>query len=253
MALVAVTKNAPGHTENFRSTNVRFLQEQNKQALGALQKVEEERNEAVQVIKEWEGKQRNLEAEYDDLQFQLEDLEQSNVKSRAALQQKDEHIRVLSEQNRQLLTMLEQEEGKGKEKTVTLGVEKETNVKLKDLKVRFEKMKASGDAQLLAATTELVKLQEENRNSQSETEQLQQAAKNFTAQAKKDIQELEEKLQESKKQNVLHLQQIQHNEVNEHRLLEEVQTWRLQIEELGVQKKGVKVLSLKFLINLVFA
>jgi len=40
------------HTENFRSTNVRFLQEQNKQALSALQKVEEERNEAFAVIKD---------------------------------------------------------------------------------------------------------------------------------------------------------------------------------------------------------
>ena len=45
MALVAVKSNPAAHTENFRSTNVRFLQEQNKQALSALQKVEEERNE----------------------------------------------------------------------------------------------------------------------------------------------------------------------------------------------------------------
>lgn len=54
MALVAVTGKAgapPAHTANFRSTNVRFLQEQNKQALSALQKVEEERNEALCVIR----------------------------------------------------------------------------------------------------------------------------------------------------------------------------------------------------------
>ena len=57
MALVAVKNNPAAHTENFRSTNVRFLQEQNKQALSALQKVEEERNEAFAVIKEWENKQ----------------------------------------------------------------------------------------------------------------------------------------------------------------------------------------------------
>ncbi len=57
MSLVAVKSNPTAHTENFRSTNVRFLQEQNKQALSALQKVEEERNEAFAVIKEWENKQ----------------------------------------------------------------------------------------------------------------------------------------------------------------------------------------------------
>jgi hypothetical protein len=74
-------------------------------------------------------------------------------------------------------------------------------------------MKAAGDAQLLAATTEVVKLEEEVRNAQNETEQLQTAAKNFTAQAKHDIQQLEEQLEEAKKHNVVHLQQIQHNEV----------------------------------------
>ena len=34
------------HTENFRSSNVRFLQEQNKQVLTALEKVEDERDDA---------------------------------------------------------------------------------------------------------------------------------------------------------------------------------------------------------------
>ncbi|CAD7931447.1 unnamed protein product [Amoebophrya sp. A25] len=241
MALVAVNKNSTQHTENFRSTNVRFLQEQNKQALSALQKVEEERNEAFMVIKEWEAKQSKLENEYDDLQYNLEDLEQSNIKSRAALQQKDEHIRVLSEQNRQLLSMLETEESKSKEKEGEFGAARDLNISLKELQVKFEKMKASGDAQLLAVTTEVVKLQEECKNSRNETEQLQTAARNFTAQAKKDIEELEERLQEAKKQNVMHLQQIQHNEVNEHRLLEKINSWKLQIEELGVQKKSIKI------------
>ena len=45
---------------------------------------------------------------------------ENKVKSKAALQQKDEHIRVLSEQNRQLLTMLEAEEGKGKDRAEEL-------------------------------------------------------------------------------------------------------------------------------------
>eukprot|EP00392_Amoebophrya_sp_AT5.2_P012500 g12603.t1 len=235
MALVAVNKYPAAHTENFRSTNVRFLQEQNKQALSALQKVEEERNEAFAVIKEWESKQSKLETEYDDLQYQLEDLEQSNIKSRAALQQKDEHVRVLSEQNRQLLTMLETEEAKAKGKDEDYTLAKEMNSQLRELQVedvKFEKMKASGDAQLLAVTTDVVKLQEESKNARSETEQLQTAARNFTAQAKRDIEELEERLQDSKKQNVLHLQQIQHNEIN---------SWKLQIEELGVQKKSIKI------------
>ena len=63
MALVKQDPEAKvtAHTENFRSTNVRFLQEQNKQALSALQKVEEERNEAFSVIKEWEVKQTKLQ------------------------------------------------------------------------------------------------------------------------------------------------------------------------------------------------
>lgn len=244
MALVAVTGKSSAdqaHTENFRQTNVRFLQEQNKQALSALQKVEEERNEAYSTVKEWETRQAKLEAEFDDLQYQLEDLESNGVKSRAALQQKDEHVRVLSEQNRQLLEMLEAEEKKGGDESEELKKQTDNNSRLRELKKAFEAMKAAGDAQLLTATTEVVKLQEEEKNARGETEQLQTAAMNFSAQAKKDIEELESQLEEAKKANVLHLTQIQHNEVHEHKLLEDINVWKLSIEELGVQKKAIKI------------
>jgi hypothetical protein len=84
-------------------------------------------------------------------------------------------------------------------------------------------------------------MQDQMRSSQHETEQLQSAAKNFAAQAKIDIEALEESLADAKKKNVVHLQQIQHNEVNEHRLQTEVHGLKETIEELTVQHKGLKL------------
>ena len=60
----------------------------------------------------------------------------------------------------------------------------------------------------------MVKLEEEEKNARGETEQLQTAAMNFSGQAKRDIEQLEAQLQEAKKANVLHLQQLQHTEVH---------------------------------------
>ena len=51
---------------------------------------------------------------------------------------------MLSEQNRQLLSMLEQEESKGRQKLEEVTVQKEINAQLRELKVKFEKMKAAG-------------------------------------------------------------------------------------------------------------
>merc|ERR1719440_317425 len=113
---MAATAQAPAHTENFKSHNIRFLQEQNRQVLAALEKVEEERDDTLQVIKQWEDKQVVAQREYGKLQTQLGQFEDRCNGSRMDILKKDEQIRVLSEQNTQLMTLLEQEESRARAK-----------------------------------------------------------------------------------------------------------------------------------------
>jgi len=235
------TAQAPAHTENFKSHNIRFLQEQNRQVLSALEKVEEERDDTLQVIKQWEDKQVVAQREYAKLNTQLGQFEDRCNASRMEILKKDEQIRVLSEQNTQLMSLLEQEESRAKAKINEWTDLKNENDRLQSISDEYDRMKAAGDQQMLGANTEILKMQEELRNATNETEQLQSAAKNFAAQAKVDIESLEDTLAQAKQKNVGYLQQIQHNEVNEHRLAETVQGLKDIFEDLTVQKKSLRM------------
>lgn len=227
--------------ESFRSNNVRFLQAQNKEVIRALDKVEEERDAAYQAVARWEEKRKDIQVEFSRLQHQLSETEERLLRSAAEISQRDEQIRVLSAQNRDLLAMLEKEEKitKEREQRVSdLTIQQESLQKVSD---QFDKVKETGNQQLAGAYTEAAKYEEELRNARNETEQLREAERNFAFQAKADLEVLEQKLKDSKDRNVQHLQQIQHNEVFEHRLNEGIQRLRETLDELTVQKKGIKV------------
>jgi len=234
-------KKEAAHTEGFRSHNVRFLQEQNKEVTRLLENLEEERDEVLAQVAKWEERKAQVEAEYEKLKIQLANTEETANISTAEIQKRDEQIRVLSEQNRELLDMLDQEEKVCKDKESTL---KEANARqnhLQKISDQYDNIKDTGNRQLSTAYSEIAKFEEELRNSQNECEQLKEADTNFQAQARADIQALERKLQDAKDKNVEHLQQIQHNEVHEHRMGEGLVKLKETLDELSYQKKGIRM------------
>ena len=84
-------------SEAFRASEVRFLQEQNKQILAQLQVLEEDRDRAREVVEEWEAKQKKIAKEYDQLERKVETCENDLEKAKAETATKDEQVRVLSE------------------------------------------------------------------------------------------------------------------------------------------------------------
>jgi len=229
------------HTEGFRSHNVRFLQEQNKEVTRLLENIEEERDESLAQVRKWEERKVQVEAEYEKLNLQLAQTEETANISTAEIQKRDEQIRVLSEQNRELLDMLDEAEKVCKDKESSL---KETTARqqhLQKISDQYDHIKETGHRQLSSAFTEIAKFEEEFRNAQNECEQLKEADRNFQAQARADIEALEKKLQDSKDKNVEHLQQIQHNEVHEHRMGEGLVRLKETLDELSYQKKGIRM------------
>ncbi|CAK0828455.1 unnamed protein product, partial [Prorocentrum cordatum] len=235
-----VTMKQREHT-TFRSNNVRFLQEQNKEATRALDAMEEERDEAVQAVFKWEQQREKVQREYAALQQQMAATEEKCNAAAAEVHKRDEQIRVLTEQNRSLLEMLEHEEKESKEKQQHVDELTHESHRLQKISDQYDKVKDTGNQQLTGAYTEIAKYEEEMRNASMETEQLREAERNFQAQAKIDVETLENKLRESKDKNVQKLQQIQHNEVHEHRLQEGIQRLKETLEELKAQQKGVKM------------
>jgi hypothetical protein len=57
----------PEQHDNFRSHNVRFLQEQNKEVNRALDQLESERDEALAKVQKWEERKHQLQVEYASL------------------------------------------------------------------------------------------------------------------------------------------------------------------------------------------
>jgi len=227
--------------ENFRSHNVKWLQDQNAMVNKALDALEEERDEALQAVAKWEERRAEIQREYAKLQQALADTQEKCNISAAEIHKRDEQIRVLNTQNRSLMEMLEQEEKTAKEREANMNNLSTEQDKLQKISDQYDRIKETGNQQLTGAYTEIAKYEEDLRNAKSETEQLQEAEINFLEQSKVDIEVLEKKLKESKDKNVEHLQQIQHNEVHEHRMNEALQRLRETLDELTVQKKGIKM------------
>merc|ERR1719198_845956 len=137
--------------------------------------------------------------------------------------------------------MLDAEEKNCRAKENTRKEHDAQNVHLQKISDKYDQIKDTGNRQLATAFTEIAKYEEELRNAQNECEQLKEADKNFQAQARADIEALEKKLQEAKDKNVEHLQQIQHNEVHEHRLGEGLVKLKELLDELSYQKKGIRM------------
>jgi len=236
-------KGARGATQHagFRHNNMRFLQEQNKEVTRALDQLELERDEAVAEVQKWEERRGQIQKDHKRLKYQLADTEEKCNLSAVEIHKRDEQIRVLSEQNRSLLDMLEQEERTVKDREEHCREVTDKHVGLQKISDQYDRIKDTGSQQLTAAYSEIAKFEEEFRNAQSETHQLREAEANFAAQAKVDIDTLEQKLKEAKDKNVEHLQQIQHNEVHAHRMQENIQRLREALDELTVQKKGISV------------
>lgn len=226
---------------NFRHHNMRFLQEQNKEATRALDQLEEERDELLATVQKWEEQSEEYKKDYKRLQHQLTDTEDKCNLSAVEIHKKDEQMRVLSEQNQSLLGMFEQEEKLCKEREAAVRDLSSKHQDLQRISDQYDRIKETGNQQLTGAYSEIAKFEEDFRNAQSETLQLKEAEENFGAQAKVDIQTLERKLKEAKDKNVEHLQAIQHNEVHAHRMAQAIQRLRETLDELTVQKKGISM------------
>ncbi len=68
-------------------------------------------------------------------------LEESLGREKTELISKDEHVRVLSQQNQQMLELLESEEAKTKDTTASILILEEENNSLKALDEEFDRIK----------------------------------------------------------------------------------------------------------------
>lgn len=225
---------------SHREHKVRFLRSKNEEMNLELTTVEQERDEALYELSRWDEKRLEIQQHYEHLKHEHMAAKQASDQSALTIQNLDEQIRTLSAQNRQLLDAVDEEEREAKEKAQNAEKLEKTFEELQKVKEEYDKIKETGQQALAKAMTEIAKYDEELRNAMNETEQLREAEENFAAQAQADIAVLEEKLKEAKDKAVEYVQTIQHNEVYEHKLNESLQQLKETLEELSMQKKGIR-------------
>jgi len=218
--------------EGFRGAEISFLQEQNKDVLLSLERVESERDSALQVVQEWEDKDRNLSGELQVVRNKIQVLNDEIQQGKTEVIAKDEHIRVLSEQNKQMLDLLEIEETKTKEKTQQTVVLNQQNKKLKQIADEFEHAKEAIAKQVAEAKDQAMALIEQVRQQRHLNETLRADIANTEAQSKVDIEALEQALKVVNAKNMEYITRINKQETKEQGLQGEVETLREETENL---------------------
>merc|ERR1719217_122956 len=125
------------------------------------------------------------------------------------------NIRVLSEQNKQMLDLLEIEETKTKEKTQETVVLNQQNKKLKQIADEFEHAKEAIAKQVAEAKDQAMALIEQVRSQRQLNETLRADIANTEAQSKVDIEALEQALKVVNAKNMEYVQKINKQEVKE--------------------------------------
>merc|ERR550537_2059277 len=129
----------------FRQTEIQFLQDQNKSVIEALERVEKEREEALRIVKDFEVKEASLTAEFERLQTKIGVVSDNLQQQRSETHSKEEHIRVLGDQNKQLLELLESTEDKVRLKQESNAALQSDNAQLVLIEQSFDQVKAAAE------------------------------------------------------------------------------------------------------------
>lgn len=226
--------------ETFRNREILFLQEQNNQVLETLERVERERDQAYHVVKEWTEKDADTRAEHQKLQNGVNLLQTELNKDREELASKDEHIRVLSEQNKQMLDLLETEEKDGAERQEKISVLQEQVEKLRIIADEFDGVKKQIDELVSEKKNAVAKLADEVRCQRQLNETLRADLQATEAQAKVDIEALEQALQVVNQKNLEYLHHIGTQEVAEQNLNAELEQLKETKQKLFSEIQGLK-------------
>lgn len=172
-------------------------------------------------------------------------LEESLGREKTELISKDEHVRVLSQQNQQMLELLESEEAKTKDTTASILILEEENNSLKALDEEFDRIKHEIENLISQKKQDALALAEQLREFRQLNESLRADIASVDAQTQVDIEALNQVLTVVSNKNVEYLTQLQRQESRENQLKEELNglketanNFRKEIESLKKRMDG---------------
>mmetsp|Transcript_141594 Transcript_141594/g.394692 ORF Transcript_141594/g.394692 Transcript_141594/m.394692 type:complete len:913 (+) Transcript_141594:126-2864(+) len=220
-----------GH-EGFRANEINFLQEQNNQILESLERVELERDQAREEIRACQEKDAELKGELNTIKDKITVLGKRLQDDKSETLAKDEHVRVLSEQNKQMLSMLETEENKAKDFADKIRDLEAKNRKLQAVADQFDTAKAELEKQVAEAKAKCAEVVANVKGVRSLNETLRANIQNTEAKTRVDIEALGQALQVVDQKNLEYLTRISKQETREQQLQAETATLNEEVEQV---------------------
>jgi len=216
----------------FRNNEIHFLQEQNNEVLGSLERVEDERDQAIKIIHDCEEMDARLQAELQSVRDKVGALGNRIQQDRTEAVAKDEHVKVLSEQNKQMLQLLEAEEAKSRDNAERIRNLEAKNRKLQRIAEEFDVAKGEIEKQVADAKTKAVDVIAGVKNQRGLNETLRANIQNTEAKTRVDIEALGQAMQVVDQRNLEHLQRINKQEAKEKQLQSENEALKQQVEKV---------------------
>mmetsp|Transcript_68112 Transcript_68112/g.122756 ORF Transcript_68112/g.122756 Transcript_68112/m.122756 type:complete len:931 (+) Transcript_68112:131-2923(+) len=234
-----------GDGDGMRQNEILFLQEQNKVVLETLERVEAEREKAHEQIRACEERDSSLQSELELVNDKIQALAQRLRQDKSETMAKDEHVKVLSEQNKQMLGLLETEENKSKSSTNVIRDLTSKNRKLQTIAEEFDVAKAELEKQVSVAKSKCADTVATVRGARSLNEVLRSNIQNTEAKTRVDIEALGQALMVVDQKNLEYMQRINKQETREQQLRgetgalqEEVEVVRAEIDQLRKSLEG---------------
>lgn len=229
----------------FHQREIEHLQEQNSQIVAQVETAEQERDQAHLQIKSCEEKDAQLQNEVQAVRDKVTALATKLQQDKSETVAKDEHVRVLGEQNNQMLTLLEQEENKSKGHNDRIKDLEVRNKKLQRIAEEFDGAKAELEAQVAEVKRRCADIVAHVRGQRSVNENLRANIQNTEAKTRVDIEALGQALQVVDQKNLEYMSRINKQDTKEKQLQgetnslkEEVETVRAEIDALRNQLEG---------------
>mmetsp|Transcript_110493 Transcript_110493/g.195581 ORF Transcript_110493/g.195581 Transcript_110493/m.195581 type:complete len:953 (-) Transcript_110493:166-3024(-) len=216
----------------FRNHEISFLQQQNNQVLESLERVETERDESLQIIRACEEKDASLQAELNAVRDKISALTTRIQQDRTETITKDEHLRVLSEQNRDMISMLEAEEKRSGDHADKIAQLEKKNKKLQRIAEEFDVAKAEIEKQVSEAKVRSADVIAGVKSQRGLNETLRANIQNTEAKTRVDIESLGQSLQVVENKNVEYLTRINKQETREQQLSSETETLKEEVEKV---------------------
>jgi|Transcript_109973 hypothetical protein len=218
-----------------RAAEIAYLQETNRQVLEQLENVEAEREKATKIIDKCKEAELILNAEKQQLRDKIDAHSKKVQDNKVTLVSKDEHIKIVSDQNTQMLKLCEDEETKRAQHENKIFDLEQKNHKLQRIADEFDIEKAKIEKKVAEAKTKSSEVIVNVKNQRSLNETLRANIQNTEAKTRVEIEAIGQSLQVVENKNLEYLSRINKQETREKQLQGETETLKEEVEKVRAE------------------